>query len=126
MGKVVLEGLEFFAHHGYYDEEQKVGNKFSVDVIVETDFDLAAEKDRLSETINYETLYQIVAGEMVIKSRLLENLGRRIIRGIFQKFPEANAVDVWVSKFNPPIGGVCTSAKINMKRNRKQFEEKTV
>ena len=123
MGKVALEGLEFFAHHGYYDEEQKVGNKYSVDVIVETDFDRAAEEDKLSETINYETLYQIVVYEMSIRSRLLENIGRRIIRSILEKFPQADAVDVCVAKFNPPIGGVCRSAKVSMKRSRDQLQD---
>lgn len=122
MGKVSLEGLEFFAHHGYYDEEQKVGNKYSVDITVETDFDRAAEEDRLSETINYEILYQIVVHEMSVRSRLLENIGRRIIRSIFEKFPQADAVDVCVAKFNPPIGGVCRSAKVSMKRSRNQFQ----
>ncbi len=122
MGKVALEGLEFFAHHGYYDEEQKVGNKYAVDVIVETDFDRAAEEDRLSETINYENLYKIVALEMSIRSRLLENIGRRIIRSIFENFPQADAVDICVSKFNPSIGGVCRSAQVSMKRTRHQFE----
>jgi dihydroneopterin aldolase len=36
MGKITLEGLEFFAFHGYYDEEQKIGNKYGVDITIET------------------------------------------------------------------------------------------
>ncbi|RZK29989.1 MAG: dihydroneopterin aldolase, partial [Hymenobacter sp.] len=32
MGQIALEGLEFFAFHGYYDEEQKIGNKYGVDI----------------------------------------------------------------------------------------------
>ena len=42
---VSLEGLEFFAYHGYYDEEQKVGNKYSVDVTVRADLKAAAVED---------------------------------------------------------------------------------
>ena len=30
MGKVALEGIEFFSYHGYYEEEQKLGNKYEV------------------------------------------------------------------------------------------------
>jgi dihydroneopterin aldolase len=33
-GKITLEGMEFFAHHGYYQEEQKIGNKFAVDIMI--------------------------------------------------------------------------------------------
>jgi len=121
MGKVTLEGLEFFAYHGYYDEEQKVGNKYAVDVTVYADFDAAAEHDKLSETVDYETLYNIVAAEMKIRSRLLENIGLRVIRTIFKHFPEVNAADVSVSKFNPPIGGVCNRARVSLMRERKNF-----
>jgi len=118
MGKVALEGLEFFAYHGYYDEEQKVGNKYAVDVTITADFEKAAEQDRLSETVNYEALYKIVAHEMSIRSRLLENIGKRIIRSIFDHFDQVEMIDVSISKFNPPIGGVCKSAKISISRQR--------
>ena len=29
MGQIALEGMEFFAYHGHFDEEQKIGNKYS-------------------------------------------------------------------------------------------------
>jgi len=122
MGSVALEGLEFFAYHGFYDEEQKVGNKYAVDLIVFTDFDKAADHDRLSETVNYESLYKIVAAEMSIRSRLLENISKRIIRSIFENFPQVDTIDVSISKFNPPIGGVCKSAKVTMQRERASFK----
>ena len=122
MGSVALEGLEFFAYHGFYDEEQKVGNKYAVDLVVYTNFDLAADHDRLSETVNYESLYKIVAAEMSIRSRLLENIGKRIIKSVFENFPQVDTIDVSVSKFNPPIGGVCKSAKVNIQRNREEFK----
>ncbi len=37
-GKVALEGLEFHAYHGVYPHERSSGNKFEVDVIVDTEF----------------------------------------------------------------------------------------
>lgn len=37
LGTISLEGLEFFAYHGFYDEEQKVGNKYSLDITIHTD-----------------------------------------------------------------------------------------
>ena len=57
MGRITLEGLEFFAFHGYYDEEQKIGNKYGVDITVETTLEKAQTDDKLSETIDYEELY---------------------------------------------------------------------
>jgi dihydroneopterin aldolase len=59
-GKVALEGLEFHAYHGVYPHERSSGNKFDVDVIVETEFLDSAFRDDLAGTINYEDLYAIV------------------------------------------------------------------
>ena len=122
MGKVALEGMEFFAYHGYYDEEQKMGNKYSVDVVVETDLTAAAQHDALAETINYELLYKIISGVMGRPSRLLESLNLQIIREVFQRFANANRVEVSMSKFNPPIGGVCRQARVTISKTRAEIE----
>ena len=118
MGKVSLEGLEFFAFHGYYDEEQRIGNKYGVDITVEVPLEKAGEHDRLSETMNYEELYSIIRAEMKKPSRLLENIGNRIITSVFRQFPQVSAIDVTISKFNPPIGGICRRAMVTMTRAR--------
>ncbi len=115
MGTITLEGLEFFSYHGYYDEEQKIGNKYSVDIVVTANFDEAAQRDRLSATVNYEHLYQITKDVMQQPARLLEHLAYGIIRGIRQQYPNLEGVEVSVSKFNPPIGGVCHRARITLK-----------
>lgn len=114
MGTITLEGLEFFSYHGYYDEEQKIGNKYSVDIVVTADFAEAAERDRLSATVNYEHLYQITKAVMQQPARLLEHIAYGIIQGIRQQYPMLDAVEVSVSKFNPPIGGVCHRARITL------------
>ncbi|GAB2788237.1 dihydroneopterin aldolase [Rhabdobacter roseus] len=114
MGTITLEGLEFFAYHGYYAEEQKIGNRYSLDIVITTDFVAAAHHDRLSETVNYEELYRIAAEVMQERSRLLEHIAFRVIEKVRQKYPRVERVTVSVSKFNPPVGGVCTRAKITL------------
>ena len=106
MGRITLEGLEFFAFHGYYDEEQKIGNKYGVDITIETTLERAQEDDKLSETVNYEELYRIILEEMNKPSRLLEKIGGRIIQAVFDHFPSVSFVEIQISKFNPPIGGI--------------------
>jgi dihydroneopterin aldolase len=115
MGTIALEGLEFFSYHGFYDEEQKIGNKYSVDIVVTADFSEAARRDRLSATVNYEDLYRITANVMQQPARLLEHIAHRIIQEIRIKYTDLLSVEVSVSKFNPPIGGVCHRAKITLK-----------
>ncbi len=118
MGKITLEGLEFFAFHGFYDEEQKIGNKYGVDITVETSFEKAKDDDKLSETIDYTELYRIIREEMNKPSRLLENIGGRIMNAIFDNFPLVTFIEISVYKFNPPIGGICKRAIVTQSSAR--------
>src|SRR5579871_2977396 len=117
-GNVALEGLEFHAYHGVYPQERSSGNKFEVDVNVETQFENAAFNDDLSGTINYEDLYALVKAEMEKPSKLLERVGHAIAEKILSTFQSATSVEVKISKFNPPIGGVCRKASVVVTRHR--------
>ncbi|KAA0991498.1 dihydroneopterin aldolase [Dyadobacter aurulentus] len=114
MGTISLEGLEFFAYHGYYPEEQRIGNKYALDITITTDFFKAAQEDKLSETVNYETIYQIASKVMKEPAKLLEHIGFNVIDKIREHYPLVANIKVRVSKFNPPVGGVCTRATITM------------
>jgi len=118
MGKITLEGLEFFAFHGYYDEEQKIGNKYGVDITIESALDKAGADDKLSETIDYEELYKIILEEMGKPSRLLENIGSRIMKSVFEGFSMVSFIELSISKFNPPIGGICKRAVVTLSASR--------
>lgn len=117
-GKVVLEGLEFHAYHGVYAHERSSGNKFEVDVEVETRFTDSAFQADLTGTINYEDVYDVVKSEMAKPSKLLERVGHLIAERILERFPDALSVQITIAKFNPPIGGVCRKASITIRRSR--------
>ncbi len=117
-GKVVLEGLEFHAYHGVYPHERSSGNKFEVDVVIDTEFSDSAFRDELTGTINYEDVYAIVKGVMDRPAKLLETVGHLIAEKSLHSFPSAKAVEVKISKFNPPIGGVCKKASVVVNRER--------
>jgi len=118
MGQIALEGMEFFAFHGYYDEEQKIGNKYGVDLYINTDLLAAGESDKLQETVNYEVLYKLVAREMQAPARLLEHIAHRVLDRIMAELPHVRKVKVCVSKFNPPLGGICRRARVTLSRKR--------
>lgn len=118
MGTVALEGMEFFAYHGVQNEERKTGNKYSVDIKVASNFDSAATNDDVADTVNYELLYKIVKKEMKKPAKLLENISHRIIEQVLSSYPGIDSVEVSVSKYNPPIGGVCQKATVTMQRNK--------
>lgn len=113
-----MEGLEFHAYHGVYPHERDSGNWFEVDLSVETDFTGAAEKDELAGTVNYEALFRIVKEEMERPSKLLETVVHKIVEAILNELPAVMAVEIKLSKINPPIGGKCRKASVATRKDR--------
>jgi 7,8-dihydroneopterin aldolase/epimerase/oxygenase len=52
MGLIKIENMEFYAFHGHYREEQIVGNKFIVDLTLETDMEKPMKSDSLKDAVN--------------------------------------------------------------------------
>jgi len=105
MGVITIEGMEFFAYHGCFKEEQIIGTRFIVDLFMETNTLEAEASDDLSQTVNYQVVYKLVAQEMTVKSNLLEHVARRILDHLVKEFPQVTLGRIKVSKMNPPIGG---------------------
>ena len=105
MGTISIEGMEFFAYHGHFKEEQIIGTRFTVDLFMDTDTREAEETDNLAKTVNYQAVYGLVAQEMAVKSHLLENVARRVLNRIMREFPQLTASRIKMSKMNPPVGG---------------------
>jgi 7,8-dihydroneopterin aldolase/epimerase/oxygenase len=115
--EIVLEGLEFYAYHGVYEQEQRIGNRFSVDIKILFDYTFQRGTEDLSKTVNYEKLYSCAREEMKIPAKLLETLAGNIIDRIFATHPTVLSVEVSVSKYNPPVGGRCERAMVTLKKN---------
>jgi dihydroneopterin aldolase len=105
MGKILLEGMEFFSYHGCFKEEQIIGTRFVVDLEMEFDTSPAEASDHLRDTVNYQEVYQVVKNEMEQKSHLLEHVARRILNSIKKSFPMVRSLTVRISKINPSLGG---------------------
>jgi dihydroneopterin aldolase len=118
IGTITLEGLEFFAYHGLFKEERKIGNKYSIDLTITTDFGEAAIFDKFSATIDYGVLYKIIQNVIEQPTKLLEHLAFKIIENILTTFLQVTEVEVSVAKHNPPVGGVCRWAKVKLKQSR--------
>jgi len=105
MSVISIEGMEFFAYHGCFAEEQLIGTWFVVDLFMEVDTTAAEQSDKLQETVNYMAVYHVVKKEMMVNSNLLEHVGRRILNAIKTEFKTVEKASVKVRKMNPPLGG---------------------
>ena len=116
MGLIQIEGMEFYAYHGCLKEEQIVGNKFLLDLQIETDLSKAAQTDNIKDALNYQSVYELIRKEMILKSHLLEHIANRIITTIYDNYPEVIKLTIKVSKMNPPIGGKVDCVSVTISR----------
>jgi dihydroneopterin aldolase len=105
MHKITVEGIKVYAYHGCLEEESKIGTNYTVDVLMETDFSEAAKTDDLEKTIDYVIVYTIVKTQMAIRSKLIEQVGQRIVDELKKQFDTLKKVEVKVTKINPPMNG---------------------
>ena len=116
MAKIALEGMRFYAYHGFYPEERKTGTHFEVDVHIETSFSRKVYTDDLYSTINYETVYFICKAAMKKPSKLIETVAARIIIGLQKQFNSSKIqnITVRIKKENPPLGGEVRNATVEL------------
>ncbi len=115
MGIIQLEGMEFYAYHGHYKEEQLVGNKFIVDLDIEANCSAAAETDNLKDAVNYQVAYNLVKKEMTQKSNLLEHIAKRIVDSLYANLSGIHKITIKISKLNPSMGGQVERVSVTLK-----------
>lgn len=118
MGLIKIKNIRLYAYHGCMVEEGKIGSDYRVDLSVKANLKKSAETDNLNDTVDYVHLTQIVREEMVIRSKLLEEVANRILNRIFEELSLVKKASVSISKLNPPIGGNVAMVTIEMSRAR--------
>jgi dihydroneopterin aldolase len=104
---IELMGLAVFGHHGYLEEERRLGQRFLVDLWVDVD-EAAAASDRIEDTVDYRRIAGLVLEVFAGQERLLlEGLAGAVADGIIERFPPVERVRVRVRKpdvvLDPPV-----------------------
>ncbi|MDR0968920.1 MAG: dihydroneopterin aldolase [Lentimicrobiaceae bacterium] len=118
MSVISIEGMEFYAYHGCFEEEQVVGTWFEVDLFMNVDTLEAEQQDDLKKTVNYQQVYQVVKREMMLPSKLLEHVGNRILTAICSEFSTIQSAQLKIKKKNPPLGGKINFVSILLEQKR--------
>lgn len=114
MIKVALQGIQFFAYHGFYPEEQILGSHFIVDVSVEFPQQHHYVDDEIAHTINYEQLNEFVTIEMKHTRKLLETVVEGIMDRVKEAYHFAGIIKVSITKLNPPLPGNVASSFVEI------------
>jgi 7,8-dihydroneopterin aldolase/epimerase/oxygenase len=111
---LTIENIECYAYHGCLPEETKIGGRFSVDVIIDSDFTKAMDSDNLSFTADYVLIHQAVREEMAVPSKLIEHAAGRLMKRLASLYPQAANIIITVKKFNPPVNGFIGAASFRV------------
>lgn len=119
MDRIYLNQMEFYGYHGALPEENRLGQRFIVDLVVELNLQKAGKTDDLKETVNYAELYELCK-EIVEnrKFKLIETVSEKIADEVLLQFPKIERCTIKVTKPDPPIPGHYRSVAVEMTRTR--------
>lgn len=116
--RIVVAGLEVFAHHGVLDGEKESGQLFSVDVEMEVDLRPAARSDDLADTVDYgdlaEKVHRRVAEE---RWDLIETVADRVADLLLED-PRVTAATVTIHKPQAPLPVPFRDVAVTVRRRR--------
>lgn len=117
--KIILKRMSFYGYHGALPEENKIGQRFIVDVELDADLYAAGVSDNLDQTVNYAEVYSLV-GKIVEGPAclLIEAVAERISERLLKTFPQAASCRIRVTKPDPPIAGHYESVAVEIERKR--------
>lgn len=105
MDEIRIYGLNVFAHHGVYPEENEKGQPFIVNAVLYTDTRTGGRTDELEHTTNYGEVCHLITRVMQDNTwKLIESVAENVAREILLSFPLISAVDVEIQKPEAPIG----------------------
>ncbi len=102
---VGLEGIKLYGYHGFYEEEQILGNFYEIDITASYHGQAACTADDISACLNYESLYTVVKYAFREPSKLLENIYLRISEQCRGQFKQLASLEIKISKLGPPVSG---------------------
>ena len=117
MDKITIHNLEVFARHGVYPEENALGQKFVISVVMHTSTRKAGTTDDLSFSVNYGEVSHFIKEFVTSHTwKLLETIAERLAQELLLKFPLIEQVDLEIQKPWAPIGLPLDTVSVEISR----------
>ena len=118
MGKITVKNLYLYSYHGCFEEENKIGSEYNVDIWVEGDFSKAEKTDSIVDTVDYVAIADIARDEMATSSKLIENVASRILSKILSSWPEIRKSGLTIKKLSPPMNDYVESVHYTIEKTQ--------
>jgi len=117
--RIILNDLGFYGYHGLLSEEERLGQRFFIDLQCGVDLTAPGESDAIGHTVSYADIYDVVRETFEAKrTRLIEALAQNVANALFAAFPEIGWIVIRVRKPEAPIAMVRGEAAIELHRVR--------
>ncbi|WP_343525525.1 dihydroneopterin aldolase [Sphingomonas sp.] len=110
-----LNNCSFFAHHGVFDEEGRLGQRFHVDAEVVVDASVTSDGRAIVGTVDYGEIFREI--ERVVRGRrrlLIESLALDIARALCDRFATVVSAHITLRKPSVPIDGILDYVEVQM------------
>jgi dihydroneopterin aldolase len=116
---IFVSGLALHAYHGVMPHEAKVGQSFTLDLVVDIDLADAGRSDKVADTASYDRIVAVAAQAFCAKRyRLVEAAAGAVADAVLAQFPRANSVRVTVHKPHAPIAATFRDVGVEIVRSR--------
>ena len=100
-----IEDIKLWARVGVLDVERELGQLFSLDIFLWTDFENCTANDDIKKTVDYSKLVEILKGQSkIIYCFTIEKYSNAILEIINSEF-KLSKIKIILTKCNPPITG---------------------
>lgn len=121
MDEIRIENLEIYAGHGVFEDENRLGQPFFVDIILYTDTRAAGERDDLSLSTHYGEVSHLVSRFLKEHTyKLIETAAEKAVEQILLHFPLVQSLDLEIRKPKAPIGLPFGSVSVKIHRGWKK------
>jgi dihydroneopterin aldolase len=118
--RIFINGLSLHAYHGVMPYEGKVGQTFTIDLVLDIDLSAAARTDKVADTVSYDKVVACVGTAFVSqKFRLIEAAAGKVADTVLAAFPRVQAVTVTIHKPHAPIAATFSDVGVTLVRGRK-------
>ncbi len=118
MDKMYIKDLEIYAHHGVFQEEKTLGQRFLISMELFLSLREAGTTDDLTKTVHYGELCHLVEEEFKKESyALIEKATEKLAEFILLKYSLVQRVKVKVKKPWAPIGKPLQYAAVEVDRS---------
>jgi len=117
--RILVRDLIVYAYHGVHPEEQRLGQRFEVDLTCSLDLSEAARQDVAGATVSYASLVEIAQDIAANKTFfLIETLAETIANQVLADYPQIDEVSVTVRKPSAPVPATLGYVAVEINRRR--------